>query len=98
MIVTGIDPHEASVTAAALSPTNDTLGHRRLATLAKTANHLIASAEEWPERLWAVEGAAGLGHGVAQQLVAAGGGSSTCPPSSRLELVSSAPAAPARPT
>ncbi len=72
MIIIGIDPHKASATAAALSPTNDTLGHRRLATSAKTAVHLIAWAEEWPERLWAVEGAAGLGHGVAQQLVAAG--------------------------
>ena len=26
----------------------------------------------WPERTWAVEGAAGLGHLLAQQLVAAG--------------------------
>lgn len=72
MIVIGIDPHKASVTAAALSPTSDTLGHRRLASTAKTAAHLIAWAVDWPERLWAVEGAAGLGHGVAQQLVAAG--------------------------
>ena len=72
MIVIGIDPHKASVTAAALSPTSDTLGHRRLATTNKTTVHLIAWAAAWPERVWAVEGAAGLGHGVAQQLVAAG--------------------------
>ena len=26
----------------------------------------------WPERAWAIEGAAGLGHLLAQQLVAAG--------------------------
>lgn len=72
MIVIGIDPHKASVTAAALGPTSETLGHRRLATTAKTAAHLISWAATWPERRWAIEGAAGLGHGVAQQLVAAG--------------------------
>lgn len=72
MIVIGIDPHKASVTAAALDATSTTLGHRRLATSAKTAAHLIAWAAAWPERRWAVEGAPGLGHGVAQQLVAAG--------------------------
>ncbi len=71
MIVIGIDPHKASVTAA-LSPTSDPLGHRRLASTAKTAANLIAWAVDWPHRLWAVEGASGLGHGVAQQLVAAG--------------------------
>jgi hypothetical protein len=72
MIVIGIDPHKASVTAAALGPTSDTLGHRRLASTAKSGTQLISWAEAWPERLWAVEGAAGLGHGVAQQLVALG--------------------------
>ena len=72
MIVIGIDPHKASVTAAALGPNSEQLGHRRLATSTKTAAHLVSWAAAWPERLWAVEGAAGLGHGVAQQLVAAG--------------------------
>ena len=72
MIVIGIDPHKASVTAAALGPNSDQLDHRRLATSTKTATHLISWAAAWPERLWAIEGAAGLGHGVAQQLVAAG--------------------------
>lgn len=72
MIIIGIDPHKASITAAALSPNSEKLDHRRLATSMKTAAHLISWAAAWPERLWAVEGAAGLGHGVAQQLVAAG--------------------------
>ena len=72
MIVIGIDPHKASITAAALNSVSDQVGHRRLAMTAKTGAHLIAWAGDWPDRLWAVEGAAGLGHGVAQQLVAAG--------------------------
>ena len=32
----------------------------------------LAWATSWPERTWAVEGAAGLGHLLARQLVAAG--------------------------
>ena len=32
----------------------------------------MAWAADWPERTWAVEGAAGLGRLLAQQLVAAG--------------------------
>ena len=33
---------------------------------------LLAWATQWPERQWAVEGATGLGRGIAQQLVTAG--------------------------
>jgi transposase len=36
------------------------------------ASQLLVWAQEWPERAWAVEGATGLGHLLAQQLVAAG--------------------------
>jgi hypothetical protein len=38
----------------------------------------VAWAADWPERTWAVEGAGGLGHLLAQQLVAAGSGCSMC--------------------
>jgi transposase len=73
MLVTiGIDPHKASVTAAALTPTSVTLGHRRIPSTTRTATALVAWAQEWPERVWAVEGASGLGHGVAQALTDVG--------------------------
>jgi len=36
------------------------------------AGQLLAWAREWPARAWAIEGAAGLGNLLAQQLVAAG--------------------------
>jgi transposase len=39
---------------------------------ASQAERLVAWAAAWPERTWAVEGAGGLGHLLAQQLVAAG--------------------------
>ena len=39
---------------------------------AAQAERLLTWAKSWPERTWAVEGAAGLGHLLAQRLVAAG--------------------------
>lgn len=72
MVIIGIDPHKASITAAAVGPATEALGHCRVPTTTKTADRLLAWASAWPERVWAVEGASGLGHGVAQQLVAAG--------------------------
>jgi transposase len=71
-ITIGIDPHKASITAAALTPTSVTLGHRRIPSTTRTADALLAWAQDWPERIWAVEGASGLGHGVAQALTDAG--------------------------
>ena len=44
----------------------------RVRACAAQAERLLAWAKSWPERTWAVEGAAGLGHLLAQQLVAAG--------------------------
>jgi transposase len=44
----------------------------RVRASAGQAEKLVAWAADWPERTWAVEGAAGLGRLLAQQLVAAG--------------------------
>ena len=44
----------------------------RVRASAAQAGQLVAWAADWPERTWAVEGAGGLGHLLAQQLVAAG--------------------------
>ena len=44
----------------------------RVRACADQAEQLLAWAAAWPERTWAVEGAGGLGHLLAQQLVAAG--------------------------
>src|SRR5216117_3114974 len=45
---------------------------RSLRACAAQAERLLTWAKSWPERIWAVEGAGGLGHLLAQQLVAAG--------------------------
>src|ERR1700687_4467810 len=55
-----------------ISPAEEPLGELRVRASAVQAEKLIGWAAAWPERTWAVEGAGGLGHLLAQQLVAAG--------------------------
>lgn len=67
-----MDPHKASHTAVAIGAAEEPLGQVRVRASAGQAEKLVAWAAEWPERTWAVEGAGGLGHLLAQQLLAAG--------------------------
>jgi transposase len=71
VITIGIDPHKRTLTAAALDPHSRLLGQQRLAATSQAGTQLLAWAEQWPQRRWAVEGASGLGRGIAQRLVAA---------------------------
>ena len=68
----GVDPHKGSHTAVAISAAEEPLGEMRVRASAAQAEQLAEWAAAWPERTWAVEGAGGLGHLLAQQLVAAG--------------------------
>jgi transposase len=72
VITIGIDPHKRSLTAAALDPHSRLLGQLRLPATSQAGTQLLAWAAAWPQRRWAVEGASGLGRGIAQLLVAAG--------------------------
>jgi transposase len=72
VITIGIDPHKASFTAVAVDASGRPLGQRRLLMNAGTLSQLTAWASSWPARRFAVEGAYGLGRGIAQQLAAAG--------------------------
>ena len=71
-VMIGIDPHKASHTAVAISGAEEPLGELRVRASGAQAERLLAWAAAWPQRTWAVEGAGGLGHLLAQQLVAAG--------------------------
>jgi transposase len=71
-VVIGVDPHKASHTAVAISAAKEPLGELQVSACAVQAERLLAWAAAWPARLWAVEGAGGLGHLLAQQLLAAG--------------------------
>src|SRR5258708_20388898 len=68
----GVDPHKGSHTAVAIGAAEEPLGELRVRASATQAERLVTWAAAWPERIWAGEGAAGLGHLLAQQLVAVG--------------------------
>jgi transposase len=72
VVMIGIDPHKGSHTAVALGVDEAPLGQLRVRASAAQAQRLLAWAAAWPERTWAVEGAGGLGHLLAQELAAAG--------------------------
>src|SRR6266576_5547467 len=72
VVMIGVDPHKGSHTAVAIDAAEEPLGKLRVRASAGQAQRLVAWAAAWPERTWAVEGAGGLGHLLAQQLVAAG--------------------------
>ena len=72
VVMIGIDPHKASHTAVVISAAEEPLGELRVRACAAQAERLLAWAAAWPERTWAVEGAGGIGHLLAQQLLSAG--------------------------
>ena len=71
-VTIGVDPHKASHTAVAIGSDEEPLAKLQVRSSAGQAQRLVAWAVAWPERTWAIEGAGGLGHLVAQQLVAMG--------------------------
>ena len=71
MVTIGIDPHKASHTAVALDADGRLIGETRVAADRSMLARLRRWADGWPERVWAIEGAHGLGRLLAQQLLAA---------------------------
>ena len=71
-VMIGVDPHKGSHTAVVIGPAEEPLGELRVRASAAQAGKLVEWAAAWPQRTWAVEGARGLGHLLAQHLVAAG--------------------------
>jgi transposase len=76
VIVVGIDPHKSSLTAVAVDATSVEVAQRRFAVNAGTFKQLMGwvhqRRQRWPQRRFGVEGAFGLGRGIAQRLAAAG--------------------------
>jgi transposase len=71
-VMTGTGPHKGSHTAVAVGAAEEPLGKLRVRACPDQAGKLVAWAQAWPERTWAVEGARGLGRLLARQLAAAG--------------------------
>jgi hypothetical protein len=71
-VIIGVDPHKASHTAVAISATEDELAYKRVRATRAQVDQLLAWAAPFPTRVWAIEGADGMGYLLAQQLVATG--------------------------
>jgi len=71
-VMIGADPHQGSHTAVVTGQAGVALGEVRVRASAAQVQQLLAGAAAWPVRTWAIEGAGGLGHLLAQQLAAAG--------------------------
>jgi len=71
-VMIGIDPHKGSHTAVAVDASEAVVGELRVRASARQVDQLRTWARCWPERSRAVEGSYGLGHLLAQQLVADG--------------------------
>jgi transposase len=71
-VMIGVDPHKGSHTAVVLDAGEVVLGQVRVTARTDQLLRLQRWAQPWPDRVWAVEGARGLGRLLTQQLLAAG--------------------------
>ena len=72
MFIIGIDPHKGSHTAAVIDSEEIVIAKLSLRADRHQRERLLQFAEPFMPRLWAVEGATGVGALLAQQLVTAG--------------------------
>jgi transposase len=70
--VIGVDPHKASHTAVAIDGGEDQISSVKVRATRRQVDQLVAWAEPFEKRTWAIESAGGLGYLLAQQLVARG--------------------------
>lgn len=71
-VVIGAVPHKLSVTIEARDNREILRATGRFATDGRSYRQLLEVARQWPERIWAVEGANGIGRPLAQRLLASG--------------------------
>lgn len=71
-VIIGVDPHKMSVTIEVVDTHERLLGSGRFETTNAGYAAMQRYVKQWPDRLWAVEGANGAGGPLAQRLVAAG--------------------------
>jgi transposase len=69
-VVIGVDPHKASNTLVVIDTTERVLAQRRFSNDRAGYREMKTFARDYRDRIWAVEGARGVGAGLAQRLVA----------------------------
>jgi hypothetical protein len=72
MVMIGVDPHKRSHTAVAIDGDDVELAAIEVRASVRQLDELVGWAQRFDARVWAVEGAGGVGYLLAQQLVAAG--------------------------
>src|SRR3954467_5942795 len=71
-VVIGMDPHKRSATIEVMAADETILGGGRFATDEAGFEAMVSYADRFPDRVWAVEGCAGIGHHLARRLIALG--------------------------
>ena len=71
-VVIGMDPHKRSATVEVLDEAEQPLMTGRFGTDREGYRLLLAAGRRFRQRVWAVEGCAGVGRHLAQRLVADG--------------------------
>jgi hypothetical protein len=71
-VVIGVDPHKLSATIEVVDDREQLLGSGRFATDHAGFTAMRTYAKAWPNRVWAVEGANGVGRPLAQRLLESG--------------------------
>ena len=71
-VVIGMDPHKRSATIEVLDKRERVLGQGRFETDTAGYQVMLAAGRKWARRVWAVEGANGIGKHLAQRLIADG--------------------------
>ena len=67
-VVIGVDPHKASNTLVVIDAQERVLAQQRFANDRSGYRSMKTFAHVHPDRVWAVEGARGVGAGLAQRL------------------------------
>jgi len=71
-VMIGIDPAKGSHAAAAVNGSEEAVAELEVRASRRQTSELLAWAEQFPQRKWAIESANGHGYLLAQQLVATG--------------------------
>ena len=71
-VVIGMDPHKRSATIEVMTADETIVGGGRFATDRDGYAEMRRYASQWPDRVWAIEGCAGIGKHIAVRLLADG--------------------------
>jgi transposase len=68
-VVIGMDPHKRSATIEVMTADESVVGGGRFGTDAAGYQEMLSYVRRWPDRVWAIEGCAGIGKHLAVRLV-----------------------------